>query len=233
MKKASLFCFYYVSICRENLTQIMEYNCFEKLKFTRQSQRNMTRQLLIFCLFSFYATLSMGQMRLNNSSFEGAPQDATVPTGWFPCERGSTPDILPGPWNVFIEASEGETYMGLITREDGSWESVGQRLRTPLKNTKCYKFSLDLAHSRNYAGYNEPIKLRIWAGRTKCSKEQILGQTQSINHSDWRTYKFQFFAKGDYNYIILEAFYSNGSSKRYKGNILIDAVSKIEECTRA
>ena len=67
------------------------------------------------------------QIYLTNASFEGEPQDATVPTGWFACELGTTPDILPGFWGVYSESSEGETYLGLITREDGTFESIGQR----------------------------------------------------------------------------------------------------------
>ena len=70
---------------------------------------------------------------LNNASFEGVPQDATTPSGWQECELGTTPDILPGFWNVYTEASDGETFIGLITRDDGSFESIGQRLSSPLK----------------------------------------------------------------------------------------------------
>ena len=189
------------------------------------------QRIIYFSLFTIISISVFGQTRLNNASFEGEPQDAIVPTGWHPCERGSTPDILPGPWNVYMEASEGETYMGLITREDGTWESVGQRLSVPLKSNECYRFNIDLAYSRTYAGYNEPIKLRIWGGKSRCSKDQLLGESALINHTDWRTYKFQFFAKGNFNYIILEAYYKG--SRIYKGNILIDDISKIVSCTRA
>ena len=93
-----------------------------------------------------------GQIFLDNASFEGEPQDATTPVGWLPCERGTTPDILPGPWGVYQEASDGDTYVGLITRDDGTWESIGQRLKQTLQPKDCYTFFLDLAHSNTYAG---------------------------------------------------------------------------------
>ena len=121
--------------------------------------------LILFCCI--WSSGLQAQIYLNNASFEGEPQDATVPVGWFPCARGTTPDILPGPWGVTTESSDGDTYVGLITREDGTWESIGQRLKSPVKPRECYTFTLDLAHSDTYSGYNNPLKLRIWGGETK------------------------------------------------------------------
>ena len=190
-------------------------------------------QHLVFVFILFCAMSGYAQSSMVNSSFEGDPQDATVPTGWHACEPGSTPDIMPGPWQVYLEASQGDTYLGLITRGDGSWESIGQRLSAPLEKNECYKFSIDLAHSRNYAGYNLPIKLRIWGAVTKCEKGEIIGESKLINHQDWRTYNFEFNTKEKYNYIILEAFYGTGKLVKYQGNILIDSLSKIIPCSRA
>lgn len=171
------------------------------------------------------------QSGLLNASFEGEPQDATVPVGWHACAPGTTPDILPGVWGVYTEASEGDTYVGLITRDDGTWESIGQRLTVPLKDKECYKFTLDLAHSKTYSGYNLPIKLRIWGGNTKCQKNQLLLETDFIDHSDWKTYNVKFTTKGEIRYIIFEAFYKDGTFSR-RGNILIDNLSKLKKCPR-
>ncbi|MEL6923105.1 MAG: hypothetical protein AAFO94_03585 [Bacteroidota bacterium] len=191
------------------------------------------QRILLLLLLVTMTHLAKAQSRLDNASFEGDPQDATVPTGWHACEIGSTPDILPGPWQVYLEASEGETYMGLITREDGSWENVGQRLKQPMKANECYKFSLDLAHSRNYAGYNHPIKLRVWGGRKRCGKVQLLGETKVIDHQDWRSYEFEFTTKFKCNYIIFEAWFGDDTYQPIRGNILIDGITRIETCTRA
>jgi len=171
-------------------------------------------------------------IRIDNASFEGEPEDATVPVGWFPCAVGTTPDILPGPWGVYQEASEGDTYMGLITREDGSWESVGQRLAQPIQPKDCYSFSLDLAHSNTYADYTQNLKLRIWGGTTRCAKEQLLGETDFVTHRDWEQYDFMFVAKQQINYIIFEAFYKD-SRFSHRGNILIDNASPLKSCDRA
>ncbi|MEM1323489.1 MAG: hypothetical protein AAGG75_24705 [Bacteroidota bacterium] len=185
-----------------------------------------TLSLLLSCSLS-------AQIHLENPSFEDPADDATVPTGWHPCKQGTTPDILPGSWGVQQEASDGETYMGLITRADGTWESVGQRLRKPLKAKDCYTFSLDLSRSDAYAGYVLPLKLVVWGGRKRCSKDQKLGETELIKHTEWKNYKFQFVPKAQINYIIFEAQYMDGIYFSYEGNILLDACSAIFSCQRA
>ncbi len=190
-------------------------------------------KLLVFCCCCLLSWSAQSQITLENPSFEDAADDATVPTNWHPCKEGTTPDILPGSWGIDQEASDGETYMGLITRADGSFESVGQRLSTTLKAKQCYKISVDLARSDAYAGYVLPLKLVIRGGKTRCSRDEILIESELIRHTNWETYKFQFYPQHEINYIILEAQYMDGIFFSYKGNILIDAISPIIPCHRA
>ena len=193
-------------------------------------------KIIQFILFFFLTLQLQAQYKttilINNASFEGEPQDATVPVGWFECAPGTTPDILPGPWGVHLESSEGDTYMGLITRRDGSYESVGQRLSKTLKAKECYAFTLDLAHSETYSGYNAAIKLRIWGGKTHCAKDQLLKETDFIKNTDWETHSVRFSPKQDINYIIIEAYYKDGRFS-HQGNVLIDNISPIKSCIRA
>lgn len=179
--------------------------------------------------------MSSGQILLRNASFEGKPKDATVPVGWFPCEAGTTPDILSGNgkvWSVRVEPSEGETYVGLITREDGTFESIGQRLSAPLLAKECYELSIQVAHSPTYATFNGPLKLRIWGGSEKCSKDQLLFETPFVQEDDWETFELEIYPKKTLNYLLLEAHYREGKFS-YRGNILIDAISPIVVCSRA
>ena len=181
----------------------------------------------------FIALLTTAQVQLTNASFEGVPVDATMPRGWFGCTSGTTPDILPGPWDVTLSPYHGISYLGLITREEGSWESVGQQLETPLEGKQCYTFTAYLAHSDTYAGYNLPIRLRIWGGYDKCDKDQLLQETGIIEHLDWREYTFQFATKKEIRYIIFEAYYAPGLYFHYNGNVLIDNCSVIRKCRGA
>jgi hypothetical protein len=182
--------------------------------------------VLVFCHL-----LSAQIIEVSNSSFEGEPADATVPQGWLACKEGTTPDILPGYWGVYSDPSDGETYVGLITRHNNTWESIGQRLPEPLKKGSCYTWSFDLSHSDTYSGYNGPIKLRIWISKQKCLKEQLIYESPLIEHLDWQTYTIKFIPTDEYRYIMLEAFHSEETFS-YKGNILIDRLRAIQGCDR-
>lgn len=185
---------------------------------------------LALSLFPLWLNAQRGA--LQNPSFEGEPADATVPVGWHAVEPGTTPDILPGYWGVYQEASQGKTYVGLITRPNGSWESITQRLPFPLRAGECYRFSIDLARSRTYAGYHRPVRLLIYGGSRKGRKDRFLYGTGPIEHSYWRTYLPEFTPDQPINYLIIEAYYVD-DRRPYGGNVLIDAIGPVEICPRA
>ena len=168
---------------------------------------------------------------LNNPSFEGVPEDARVPDDWFACGNYSTPDILPGPWGVYQEPYHGDTFLGLISREDGTWEHIGQKLSKPLKKDECYTFSVKLARSSGSVGYNKALKFRVWGGTDKCQRAQLLGHTIAISHNEWKSYRFSFFTNDAYDFVIFEAYYAGNVP--YRGNLLVDACSPFEVCIRA
>ena len=182
-------------------------------------------------ILSFCSSM-VAQIRFNNGSFEDEPSDATTPHGWYECEELTTPDIFPGVWGVYGEPSDGSTYMGMITRPNNTWESIGQRLMEPLEADNCYVFTIDMAFSRTYAGYNNPLKLRIWLGSEKCDKGLLIYESDLINHTEWKTYPVKFNTDKKYTHVILEA-YHDDSPVRYKGNILLDHLTPIKRCSRA
>jgi len=191
--------------------------------------------ILFSILFSLnsYAQSTIEPIFWQNPSFEGeAPHDATIPIGWLACEAFTTPDILPGVWGVYTEASDGDTFLGLITRNDGSWESITQRLSRTIRKKECYSFNFDLARATTYSGYNTPIKLRIWGSKDKCSKDQLLFESPEIKNSFWQKNNCEFTANQAIRYIIIEATIKEGNSS-YQGNILIDNLSPIQACPRA
>ena len=185
--------------------------------------------MLIF--LAFICNNISGQIKLTNSSFEDTPADATVPKTWIPCEKGTTPDILPGFWGEYEEAQQGNTYVGLITRSDGSFESIGQKLSSSLTKDQCHTFKIQLAKGSTYAGFNKPLKLRIWVGNEICDKAQLIFTSMEITHSDWKSYIIEFTPKENYKYFRIEAFYKDGEFS-YMGNILIDNISSIIKCNR-
>ncbi len=186
---------------------------------------------LYFFLFTLSCTAIEAQF-LNNPSFEGEPMDAVTPAGWNPCNETTTPDIFPGVWGVYLEPSHGKTYVGLITRKDGSVETIGQRLPQTLKGNSCYTITMDLAYARTYAGYNHPSKCKIWLSNHQCIKEKLVVETPLITHNYWKTYSWKIYLPEDYNYIIIEAYYPDGEHYT-EGNILIDNIRPIKKCDGA
>ncbi|MFN4254925.1 MAG: OmpA family protein [Saprospiraceae bacterium] len=198
----------------------------------------------LFAFFALLPALAFGQkdapINLTNPSFEDLPKCCEAPTGWYNCGKvGETaPDIQPGYFSVGKAPAHGESYVGLVVRDNDTWEALGQRLSRPLENNKCYEFSLDLCRSELYqsmsrttgeeVNYATPATLRIWGGMAFCDKRELLAQTSTINHPRWLTYNFRLAPKkGNYTYILIEAYFKTPQLFPYNGNILIDNASAI------
>ena len=179
-------------------------------------------------------------IKLNNPSFEDYPQAGHVPSGWFDCGFvGETPpDIHPtGAFGGSKEANHRYTYIGMVTRDNNTWEAVGQKLKSPLLKDVTYDFSIYLASSKVYksmsrrtgadVNYITPAIFRIWAGSGDCKKEEMLAETTPISSTTWQKFKLKLKPKADYNYFMIEAFYQSNIGIPYNGNILVDNASDI------
>ena len=180
------------------------------------------------------------EITLDNPSFEDTPRHSREPRYWTDCgwPSESPPDVQPDfTFQVTKQAFAGNTYLGMVTRDNDTWESVGQLLNSPFEEGKCYEFSIKLARSLSYysvsrernvpANYVEPIKLRIWAGFGMCDKREMLDESPLISNVDWQEFKFKFEPGGNYTHFILEAFYKTPSLFPSNGNLLLDDASVI------
>ena len=192
---------------------------------------NITAFVLTLVLGWILCPTSSAQIFIDNASFEDTPADATMPSGWWYTQDGTTPDILPGFWGVYLDPSDGDTYAGLITRENGTYEGIGQRLSQKLKANSCYYFNFDLAYSASYVGYNTPIKLRIYIGSKRKSKDQLIYESAPVDNLEWEVNEVEFTPDKDYQYLILEVHSHSGSD--LGGNVLIDNISMIINCNKA
>ena len=178
---------------------------------------------------------------LTNPSFEDLPKCCEAPTGWYNCGKvdETAPDIQPGQFDVTKLPSHGQTYLGLVTRDNETWESIGQRLSRPMEQGKCYEMSLDLCRSETYislskttgeeANYATPCKLRVYGGNGYCDKRELLAQTSVIVNTRWLRYDFKLSPKkSSYQYIIFEAYYRTPILFPTNGNILADNASAIQ-----
>ncbi|MFZ2897088.1 MAG: OmpA family protein [Saprospiraceae bacterium] len=204
---------------------------------------------LIFLIAAVFihsaSTAQEAPIFLTNPSFEDFPTQGKQPRGWEDCGfPGETPpDVQPSgnPYNSYFEVSktafEGSTYLGMVVRDNDTWEMVSQRLSGPLKGGQCYEFSLYLCRSELYVSqsrvtyqntnYTTPAKLRIWGGSSFCNKKELLAETTAIINTRWLKFDFKFKPKETHNYIVLEAFYNTPVLFPYNGNVLVDNASPI------
>jgi outer membrane protein OmpA-like peptidoglycan-associated protein len=204
------------------------------------------RTLIAYFLIAFCAcTLPVfGQkpvtIKLDNPSFEDYPGAAHTPQGWFDCGFAgeSPPDVQPsGTFSVNKPAFHGSTYLGMVVRDNNTWEAIGQRLKSPLLKGVTYTFSLSAARSELYmsksqltnkeANYVTPATVRIWAGSGYCAKEEMLDETEPISAGTWTKHTFKFTPKMTLNYFMIEAFYKVPTLFPYNGNVLVDNASDI------
>ncbi len=187
---------------------------------------------------------------LANPSFEEIPHkggnskyDIGI-SGWYDCGKlmfpnETPPDIHPVDfWEVTHKASHGNTYLGLVIRDNDSWESVSQRLTGGMiEANKCYEFNIDLARAPKYISgskitkqienYNRPAVLRIWGGTGVCGQQELLGESEAVTNANWETYNFKFEPGKNLNYITIEAFYRVPVLIPYNGHLLLDNAGEI------
>lgn len=201
------------------------------------------RKQYLLSLFLMLGAIGWSQTTifLNNPSFEDFPRHSHPPKGWTDCGFAgeSPPDTQPsGDFAVTYPATDGSTYLGMVVRDNETYEAVTQKLSSPLQAGTCYEFSLHLARSPYYVSisrktdrrtnFNQPVKLRIYGGFSlNCEREVLLDETDLVQASNWMQYNFKFEPKKAYTHILIEAFYKTPTLFPYNGNVLVDNASPI------
>jgi len=193
----------------------------------------MQKLLLLFLSLTSFSGQPAEKIYFRNPSFEDTPGSGKCPKGWYSGHQGSTPDIMPGAWDIKFLPQDGKTCVGLIVREDGTHEDISQAMKEPLVAGRCYAFTLYLAHSPQYVGYNKPTRRRIWGGVEKGERSELLATSPLIDHADWRQYKFELSPTSTATQLVFEVDYAPGVVFKYKGNLLLDNCSPLEKCIRA
>jgi hypothetical protein len=213
---------------------------------------------IILCItFLAFQVCAQKNVKILNGSFEGIPQRGMSDNdeylswfdleNWFDCgfhifKGESPPDLHPhNLWGNTQKPSDGETYIGMVVRDNLSFESIGQKLSQKLDTSKCYKIAIDLSKAAHYlsrsrlndksADFTNACVLRIWSGNAFCKSQEMLAQSTLVNHYSWKTYQFKIHPKYPYRYIILEAYYKSDPTNIlvYNGNILVDNLQDLIE----
>ncbi|KXK41076.1 MAG: outer membrane protein [Bacteroidetes bacterium OLB9] len=201
--------------------------------------------IIIFCCTVVSSFAQSDTIYLNNPSFEDTPKRGGDGSGpikdWFDCGAinfplETPPDIHPnGFWENNLPASDKKTYLGMVVRDNGTYEAVSTRLVGELKANQCYKFSIHLARASSYvshsrismavANYTTPAVLRVWGGNGYCNEAELLAESTPINNTSWQIFTFKIRPKTNIRSITLSAYYKTPVQFPYNGNILVDGAS--------
>ncbi len=213
------------------------------MKLPKLTSLTAATLLLTFAVNAQSDTNVAQVIKLDNPSFEGVPQATFSPRGWYDCGfAGETPpDIQAGDGSIFsvvLRPKEGNTFLGMVVRDNFTNERVGQKLNSSLYADSVYTFSIWIAKSSSYlspsksspgqlVNYTTPAVLRIWGGDNYCEKLQCLAESEPVTNTSWQRYDFFMRPNQDVSYITLEAYYTALTKTPYCGNILLDAASDI------
>ena len=201
--------------------------------------RSMFRFSLFLIFLHTGSIFAQPVIFLDNPSFEDAPSVAHPPIGWYYCGHPgeSPPDIHPGGFfGVERLAQDGATFVGMVVRDNGTFEGIGQKLTSPLQAGHCYSFSLYAARSEAYqsisrttygpANYSHPVTLLIWGGFNNCGHRELLARSSAILYEDWKLYSFSLQPKEAYTHFSIEAYFAVPGAP-YNGNVLVDHASPL------
>ncbi len=188
------------------------------------------------------AAMAQLPISFRNPSFEDRPDFGKPPAGWFYCGKiGETPpDVHPGEfYGVNTPPKDGQTYVGMVTRDNGTAEQLGQRLEEPIVPGQCYAFRIFAARSEKYlsvsrktgqpAQYTLPLKLAILGAYRHCEPSAVLALSKAVMETEWQAFDFILQPSEAFDYLILSATSATGDA--YNGNILIDAASPLIPCS--
>ncbi len=209
----------------------------------------LTLLLLLVCTLPVF---SQDVIELKNPSFENPSMDTRVnkplccksPRDWYSCGQAdlNTPDAQPGNFGVTLKAIDGSHHLGMVARDNDTWEAISSKLHSNFVVNQEYFFSLALAKSDKLksdsrrtgkpAKYDKPIKVRIWGGDKYCKKSELLGETKAISNTEWEYFEFTFKPSKSHQFLTIECYYVTPVLAPYNGNILLDDLSPIIPITR-
>lgn len=180
-----------------------------------------------------------GAQFFSNPSFEGDPGLSFAPPYWSGLDAQSTPDTEPLPCDYF-EASDGNTYLTLITRGDqpdypASSENVITSLLQPIEAGKYYQITLDLASRQDvgifswedgFTAYNAPLYLLVYGSPEGTQKGELLAESEEITQAQWNSHTLIITPLENALSLVFEAATVSGANSW--GNISLDRLFMVE-----
>ncbi|MEZ4925105.1 MAG: hypothetical protein R3A50_02435 [Saprospiraceae bacterium] len=176
-----------------------------------------------------------------NPNFEkGIPQMSKAPEDWKSLgEKEDSPvDIQPGFWGVNIGTIEGKQYVGMVVRDDGTTEGIGQQLDGFLLKDSSYTFRAYVGRSDVYESqsprskgitdFHSPVILEVWGYNSEIDEYELFDKTIPIKwKSGWVAFDFLINPQlGNYDEIDIMVKYAPGHEYE-NGHLLIDDLTPI------
>ena len=186
-----------------------------------------------------------GQNLLENGSFERHNGRA----GWMPeawINAGpvteSPPDVHTNDSEIFgvlHQAAEGSAYLGMVARDNFTFESIAQRIPGGLRADRSYELRLWVSRSEELRSqsrltrapitYDAPIPFDVYvSNKANGEKFELVARSQPITHTDWQQYTIRFTPTRDWKYLRIGAGMNNMAARPGCGNVLIDDLSLTE-----
>ncbi|MEM6966669.1 MAG: hypothetical protein AAF573_18035 [Bacteroidota bacterium] len=138
-------------------------------------------------------------------------------------------------------AKQGTKFLGLVVRSNFTYESIHQKLKSPLRKGKTYEMEMYVAMSNTLQSsdaltkktvrFDQPAIIRIWGVEKVCDTKELLYESEPIDNLNWEKLNITFTPTVDHERIMFEAFYDKMIDGEYNGNVLLDGISDIREKT--
>ncbi len=184
---------------------------------------------------------------ITNPSFEDTPRQNYPPEGWFDCSfHNESPIDVHGYESEFFGVKElpadGETFVGMVTRDNETYEGISTKVLQPLLADSTYEISIMVKQASAYnsisratsrpVNYINPTLLEAWAGQLSCQMNTFLWEYKVEGYGNWDLVTFNLTPEKNIRYLSLYARHPE-NAEYTNGHILIDdlQISKVNPVT--
>lgn len=172
-------------------------------------------------------SIAAQHIELKNPSMEGNIGRDSIPTDWI--AACNTPDVLPGPLNIFKKPNDGQAYAGLHSGPSYR-EGLAQQLSQPLRKGAAYTVAVDLAFSPRYLQPACHANMAIYGGNSPRDTAEKLWSSGPFTDTAWRRFNAALNPSDNYQYISIWADPIDDCTASTIGTaVLIDNFSSIRE----
>ena len=192
--------------------------------------------LIIFLLASNFAQAQLDTIYVMAPSFEDISEDNET-NYWTDCGDArelAFPvfDNSGRQFGVTAKAFEGDYFVGLVVRKNGTTEGMSQYLDKQLLAGKIYQFSVLLRAPKVFTNqgidFAHPVIFEVYGGSDACTTDELLAFTEAVTEKEWMQFDFVLEPTDDFDWLSLRVGFLDNRAP-YNGSVLLDYVSDIIE----